>query len=60
MVANPNVRVTEEDGSTSEGSLWEFRREHHLDEEEHRALLAGDRVTLGGGAGPVFHVELVR
>lgn len=58
MVANTNVRVTEEDGSTSEGSLWELRREHHLDEEELRSILAGDRVTFGGGEGPVFHVEI--
>lgn len=54
------VRITDaDDGSTVESTLESFLENNRLDDEELRSLRAGDRVTLGGGAAPLVHVEVV-
>ena len=63
--AGPQVRIIDvDDGTEDTCSLAEFLDANGdvFDEgsAERRALLAGDRVTIGGGAAPLVAVEVVR
>ncbi len=53
------VRITDEDGLVEESTLGDFMRVNDVDGDELIALRAGDRVAFGGGATPLFYVEIV-
>lgn len=53
------ILTCDDGGEAVSCSLESFLAENKLDEEEERALMAGDRVALGGADGaPPIHVEL--